>query len=255
MRIIGTTKLGQCIWAFINGIDNTKQDALKAAHNISSMAGGERVPAMQNDTKGFKGSVDFGDCIMLKASLELPVIDRAVKFLRYLLVLEKEENAPVILFAHSQGGIILEHALEFLTPIERASLRVFTFGGGSFIAPGKSHFDSHNYASVADYVCLMGSPNLQTLALKRYHAYKEGLTDVQMIRQWALQDAILELDSIDSKVIKKFAEARVGHYQDMFSKINNLAILDPDPDSRWKHEFTSVCYQNAVRQIIQKYRK
>jgi hypothetical protein len=93
---------------------------------------------MQNDTKAFKGSVDFGDCILLKASLELPVIERAVKFLRYLLVLQKEENTPVILFAHNQEGIILEHALEFLESAERAVLRIFTFGGGSFIASGKS---------------------------------------------------------------------------------------------------------------------
>lgn len=255
MRIVGTAKLGQCIWAFINGIDNSKQDVLKAANNISSMAGEERVISMQNDTKGFKGSVDFGDCILLKASIKLPVIDRAVKFLRYLLVLEKEENAPIILFAHSQGGIILEHVLEFLEPTERLHLRIFTFGGGSFIASGKSHSDSHNYASVADYVCLMGSPNLQTLALKRYHAYKEGKPRAQMIHEWAFRDAILELDSIDSDVIKKFADARVKHYQDMFSKIENLTILDPDPDSRWKHEFASDCYQKTICQIIQKYRK
>ncbi len=255
MRIVGTAKLGQCIWAFINGIDNTKEDALKAANNISSMAGGERVLLMQNDTKGFKGSVDFGDCILLKASIELPVIDRAIKFLHYLLTLEKEEGSPIVLFAHSQGGIILEHAIEFLEPNERSHLRIFTFGGGSFIALGKSHSDSHNYASVADYVCLMGSPNLQMLALQRYHAHKEGLTDGQMIHDWAFRDAILELDSIDSDVIKKFAEGRVKYYQDMFARIKNLTILDPDPETRWKHEFASDCYQRTVRQIVQKYHK
>ena len=101
----------------------------------------------------------------------------------------------------------------------------------------------------------MGLPNLQTLALKRYHAHKAGLTDDQMIREWAFEDAILELDSIDAEVIKKFAEAKGKHYHDMFSKINNLTILDPDPGSRWKHEFASDCYQNTVRQIIQKYRR
>jgi len=67
--------------------------------------------------------VDFGDCILLKASIELPVIDRAIKFLRYLLALEKEEDSPIVLFAHSQGGIVLEHAIEFLEPTERAHLR------------------------------------------------------------------------------------------------------------------------------------
>jgi hypothetical protein len=169
--------------------------------------------------------------------------------------LEKEENVPIVIFAHSQGGIILEHALELLKPSETANLRIFTFGGGSFIAEGKSHPDSHNYASVADFVCLGSSPNLQMLALKRYHARKEGLNDAQMVQQWSFHDAILQLDSIDADVIKKFAEGRVKHYQDLFARINNLTILDPDPDSRWKHEFASACYQSAVQRTIQKYRK
>ena len=254
-RLVGAAKPGQCIWAFINGIDNTKEEALESANKISFMAGGERVLSMQNDTKGWLGLPDFGECILLKTSLDLPVIDRAVNFLRYLLTLEKEENAPIVIFAHSQGGIILEHAIEFLKPSETVHLRIFTFGGGSFIAEGESHPDSHNFASVADFVCLGSSPNLQTLALKRYHARKEGLTDNQMIQQWSFRDAILQLDSIDANVIKKFAEGRAKHYQNMFAQINNLTILDPDPDKRWKHEFASVCYQTAVQQIIQKYRK
>lgn len=254
-RVVGTTKPGQCIWAFINGIDNTKEEALKATHRISSMAGGERVLSMQNDTKGWWGLPDFGDCILLKTFLDLPVIHRAVNFARYLLTLEKEEKVPIVIFAHSQGGIILEHALELLKPSEATNLRIFTFGGGSFIAVGKSHPDSRNYASVADFVCLGSSPSLQTLALKRYHARKEGLTDTQMIQQWSFRDAIFQLDSIDANVIKKFAEGRAQHYQDMFTRINNLTILDPDPGSRWKHEFASNCYQTAIEQIIQKYRR
>ena len=201
----------------------------------------------------FPGAVEERDDAVVEQVEE--IAQRAVLLLRYLLALEKEEDSPIVLFAHSQGGIILEHAIEFLEPNERSHLRIFTFGGGSFIASAKSHSDSHNYASVSDYVCLMGSPNLQMLALQRYHAHKEGLTDAQMIHEWAFRDAILELDSIDSDVIKKFAEGRVKYYQDMFARIKNLTILDPDPDSRWKHEFASDCYQNTVRQIIQKYRK
>lgn len=255
MRIIGNAKPGQCIWAFINGINNTKEKALNAATKISSLAGGERVLSMQNDTKGLWGIIDFGDCVILKASIEIPVIDRAVKFLRYLLALEEKENVPVILFVHSQGGIILEHALKFLKHAEAARLRIFTFGGGSFIAPGKSHSDSHNYASAADFVCRFGSPNLQLLALKRYYAYKEGLTDEQMTQQWAFSDAVLELDSIDNTVVKKFVEDRSKNYKNAFAQISNLTILDPDSDSRWKHRFDSKCYQATVQQLIQKYRK
>lgn len=252
LRVVGTQKKGQCIWAFINGIFNTKEDAIEAATRISAMAGGERVLSMQNDTRWL---LDLGDCAILKTSIDVPVINRTVKFLEYLLALEREENSPIVLFAHSQGGIILEHVLELLKPDLAERLRIFTFGGGSFIAAGKSHIDSHNYASAADFVCLIGSPNLQTLALKRYHARKIGLTDAQMIYDWSFHDAILELDSIDARVIEKFIEGRTKHYQEFLSRIVNLTILDPDPDSRWKHEFMSDCYQTAVQKIINLYQK
>ena len=38
VRVIGENKPGQCIWAFINGIDNTKDEALEAAKRISKAA-------------------------------------------------------------------------------------------------------------------------------------------------------------------------------------------------------------------------
>ena len=40
VRIIGENKPGQCIWAFINGIDNTKDEALEAAKRISDSGEG-----------------------------------------------------------------------------------------------------------------------------------------------------------------------------------------------------------------------
>lgn len=76
-----------------------------------------------------------------------------------------------------------------------------------------------------------------------------------MVYDWSFQDAILELDSIDARVIEKFIEGRTKYYQELLSKIANLTILDPDPDSRWKHKFMSDCYQTAVQKIINIYRK
>ena len=219
------------------------------------MTGGEGVLSMPNDTRG--KLIDFCRCGVLKAAINDPIVSWAIKFLRYLLALGNQENCPVpiVIFAHSQGAIILERALEFLTLKEKESLRIFTFGGGSFIAPGKSHPDSHNYASAADFVCRLGSPNLQLLALRRYYAHKEGLTDSQMIEQWSFQDAILYLDSIDAKVIKNYTDQRIQYYQNELSRINNLTILAPDPDSHWKHRFSSDCYQTTIGKIIRRYRK
>lgn len=255
VRIVGTAKPGQCIWAFINGIDNTKREALESAERISAMTGNEQVLSMPNDTRC--KLADLGDCLVLKTSANIPIINWAVKFLRYLLTLEQKENAPVpiVIFAHSQGAIILEHALELLKPSETELFRIFTFGGGSFIASGKSHPDSHNYASAVDFVCRLASPNLQLLALRRYYACKEGLSDLQMIEQLSFQDATLYIDSIDAKVLKSYVEQRIRHYENELSRISNLTILDPDPGSRWKHKFSSDCYQLTVQKIIQKYRK
>src|SRR5207253_1946794 len=87
----------------------------------------------------------------------------AVRFFRYLLRLSEQDNQslPVIIFAHSQGAIICEHAIEQLSVAEREKIRILTFGGGSFIAPNKCHPDSHNYASAIDIVCGMGTPGLR----------------------------------------------------------------------------------------------
>lgn len=50
---------------------------------------------------------------------------------------------------------------------------IFTFGGWSFIPPGVTHQESHNYASVGDLIPRIGSLNLQYLALRRYEGLKE----------------------------------------------------------------------------------
>lgn len=142
-----------------------------------------------------------------------------------------------------------------MAPHERNLLRIFTFGGGSFIAPGKSHPDSHNYSSAADYVCRVGSPFLQCLALKRYYGLKSGLSEQQVIHQLAYADAILDLDSIDPKTIATYTKSREKHYEQEFLKIKHITILDPDPGSNWKHEFCSECYQAIIRDIIKRYRK
>jgi hypothetical protein len=167
-RVVGEHRPGQCIWSFINGIDNTKEEALASTELISKATNGERVLCMPNDT--ILAPIDLIHCLVLKTSSNTPIIPWTVKFLQHLLSVASEENEspPVILFLHSQGAILVEHALKSLSLEEKKQLRIFTFGGGSFLPPGESHADSHNYASAADFVCRFGSPHLQLLALKRY---------------------------------------------------------------------------------------
>lgn len=159
------------------------------------------------------------------------------------------------MFAHSQGALISEHALELLAKKEREKICIFTFGGASLIAPGKSHPDSHNYASASDLICRIGSPNLQILALQRYYGLKEGLSEEQIIRQLAIKDAMLALDTSNPETIELYAKHRTKYYEKEFAEISNVTILDPgDPSSTWEHEFKNSAYQNVVAEIIKKYK-
>ena len=43
VREVGTKKSDQCIWAFINGVLNSKESAMQSASKISAHVGGELV--------------------------------------------------------------------------------------------------------------------------------------------------------------------------------------------------------------------
>lgn len=89
---------------------------------------------------------------------------------------KQENNPPITVFAYSQGAAIVEHAIGVLSDQEKQKIRIFTFGGWSFIPLGTTHQESHNYASVGDLIPRIRSFNLQYLALRRYEGLKEGLT-------------------------------------------------------------------------------
>lgn len=253
IRTVGEKRHGQCIWGFINGIRYTKDEAIKAAIAISQAAEGEQLFFMPNDTVCL-GLKDVLVCGALKIALDPHVVHWAVKFFRFLLARARESSVPVVVFVHSQGAIISEHALELFDNAEREKIRIFTFGGGSFIERGKGHPESHNYASAADFVCRIGSPNLQCLALRLYYGQKGGLDHAKVIQKIAFEDAILDLDTTNPETIEAYVKARTKHYQKELAKLENITVLDPDPDSNFKHRFSSDCYQNKVKEIIQRYR-
>ena len=78
---------------------------------------------------------------------------------------------------------------------------------GSFIPSGKSHPDSHNYASAADLICRLGS-HLQILALEDYVAHKKSCSREELIKNLAMRDALLQIDSLDITVIQKYAKRK-----------------------------------------------
>lgn len=254
VRVVGEKKPNQCIWGFINGILNSKKGAMESAELISSIASGEEVFSLPNDSS-LLGAKDAGACIAMKLGFDTPIVSWAAKFFRYLLSLSAKNDSrpPVIIFAHSQGAIISEHALKHLDHDERKKIRIFTFGGGSFLEIGSCHPDSHNYASRNDLVSSGGSPYFRSLALQRYLGMKEGLTEDALIRRWANDDALLYLDSIDPYVFENFIKQRINHYEELMKKISNITILDSDPNSNFEHQFCSECYQVEVQKNIKKY--
>jgi len=252
-RKIGGKVEGQCIWGFINGIRNTREEAIESCNLISGKAGDEEVLSLYND-RFLQGLKEIGVAILLKIGVDTPIVKNAVQFLRHLLALsEQKDNSPVIVFAHSQGAAIVEHALVSLSKDERRKIRIFTFGGWSFVTPDAAHPESHNYASVGDLIPRMGSFNPQYLAIRRYEGFKEGLSLEEIISRLAFGDAIKDLDNFDTRIIEKYAQERSQYYQEEFKKINNVTIVDSG--STWEHSFKNESYQVIVRTKIDQYRK
>lgn len=252
-RKVGEKLDGQCIWGFINGVSNTKGKAIESCNLISSKAGNEQVFSLQNDQSPL-GLIQVGVAIIFKMNIDTPIIKDAVQFFKYLLSMsEKQENAPIIIFAHSQGAAIVEHALMLLPNDERQKIRVFTLGGWSFIAPGIAHPDSHNYASVGDLIPRIGSFNSQYLAIRRYEGLKEGLNEEEIIWHLAYGDAIQELDCLDPCTHERYAQERYKFYRKEFEKISNVTVVDSD--NLWEHSFSNESYQSIVSTLVGKYRK
>ena len=251
-RKIGEKVETQCIWGFINGIRNTREDAIESCSLISNQTEGEEVLSLCND-RVLQGLKEVGVAILLKIGIDTHIVRNAVQFLRYLLGLsEQRDNSPVVVFAHSQGAAIVEHALASLSNDERKKIRIFTFGGWSFVAPDIAHPDSHNYASVGDLIPRIGSFNLQYLAIRRYEGFKEGLNLEQIISRLAFGDAIQALDCFDAQVVEKYAQERSKYYQEEFKKISNVTVVDSG--SLWEHSFNNESYQTIVRMKIDQYR-
>lgn len=253
-RALGEKVPGQCVWGFINGVSNTQEKAIESCTLISKAAGNEQVFSLKND-EVLKGINDVIIALILKMGIDTPIIKNAVKFLRFLLATSEsqENNPPVIVFAHSQGAAIAEHALALLSNQEKQKIRIFTFGGWSFIPPGVTHPDSHNYASVGDLIPRAGSFNLQYLAIRKYEGVKEGLREEEIIRHLAFGDAIHDLDCLDPHILERYTQGRCKHYRSEFEKIRNVTVLDSE--STWEHSFKNENYQHAVHSMIEKYRK
>ena len=224
VREVGTKNSNQCIWAFINGVWNSKDGALQSASKISKYAGGELVWSLINDTKVWPIG-DIVESLAFKVGIESKIVEMAVKFFKFLIKLFNDDpnHPPIVIIAHSQGAMISELASKHLTQKERQKLRIFTFGGWAFIPPNSCRKDSHNFFSPYDVVAKGGSPNMSLLLLKIEEGKKRGLKVNDVIEAIITEDQDFYLDTLDPDTIKEFRRQRKEHYLQLLE--NDLATF------------------------------
>jgi len=253
IRDIGNQKPGQCIWGYINGIDNNPDDAKQAIQGISEMTNSERVWSLTNDKKLILSLGNIWDACLQKLNIETEVTKFAVVFFRFLLGISDSDpsHPPIIIFAHSQGAIISNAALKLLTPEERQRLRIYTFGGGTFIFPEDSHPETHNYISIGDLVPrIAASTTLSLLAIRRHEERKQGLSDAQIIDGLISEDVENNLATTNHDTISLYRLQRNSHYLCEFKKVAHITVLDDGRESTWEHSIRAPCYQKKIKELI-----
>jgi hypothetical protein len=256
VREEGEYNEGQCIWGFVNGILNGEQGAKGSAKLISGYAEGERVWLLNNDAM-ISNFGNLGSAFSQKTGLiSTEAIPRAIHYLRLLLsVSQKAGNCvPVVIFAHSQGAMIVNQALNGLSAQEQELIRVFTFGGAEFIPVGKAHADSHNFIATKDTTVRGVSLNFVPLFLRLWNERKSGFNDQQIISQWIDEDIIFYIDSETQDTIHIFEETRRQFYETIVVRAANITVLQSPFTEIFGHLFSSTSYQKKVKELVEKYR-
>ena len=256
IRDTGEVKPGQYIWGYINGINNTPDDARKTIQVISKLTNGERVWSLVNDKKILLSLGNVWDSCFQKLNLSTEVAKFAVLFFKFLLNVSSNDpsHPPVIIFAHSQGAIISSVALQSLTQQERQQIRIFTFGGGSFVFPGEAHSESHNYISIGDAVPRFAVENsLALLAIRQFEGKNNGLSDEQIIENLITEDIDNNLSTIDPQAILIYRSHRYDYYVSAFNKITNTTVLDDERQGLLEHSINIPCYRKKIKELIDCY--
>lgn len=253
VKEVGEKKEGQCIWGFINGIFNNSTRAQESATLVSSIAGGEHVWYLVNEA--FFGS--SGDAIVQKKGYETEIVKFCVQFFNILTEFSDQSTSvikpPIVVFAHSQGALIANMALERLSKMIRQRIRVFTLGGAALVSPDSSHPESHNYFSMGDLVPRVTSYGLAQFLLRLHEGAKAGITIPQVIAQMIQDDMDLHMVSQDENAIRIYREERQKYYEDKLHAVRNVTVLDENRSGTWEHGFVTPIYQHVLKEIIQRY--
>jgi len=255
VREIGTKKPNQCIWAFINGIWNSKESALESASQVSASVEGELVWSLINDTKIWPIG-DIIESLAFKVGIKSKVIHMAVKFFKFLikLSLDGSNHPPIVIIVHSQGAMISKLASTYLSPQQRQQLRFFTFGGWAFIPPGMYHQETHNFLSPYDIVAKSGSPDISLFLLQIEEGKRRGLKESDVIEGMITEEEDFYLDTRDPATREAFRKQRRERYLQLMKKASNVTLLYEHAAGPFEHSFGRACYQKKLKEILQKYK-
>lgn len=256
IRDIGKKQPGQCIWGYVNGVFTKPPRAQECTALIEKYTKGQQVWSLVNNATP-KTLGRLIDALEQKFNLESDIVKNGVHFLKFLIDLSNQDflHPPVVIFAHSQGALIVDLALEQLNPDERKQVHVFTFGAAKFVSPGKAHPVSHNYLSIVDPIPMFASKDTYRFLLHSHEGKKRGLTPADIIQECIKQDLICDYQEFPTDTPHQMLKERQMHYENELLKIQNITLLEPAESDFWEHRFDLPSYQTIIKEIIERYNK
>jgi RHS repeat-associated protein len=138
--------------AFINGVDNSLEDAKVNAKMISRAFSKMKVYVLHNPTNGIMIDI-FGAGVEMTGiySGTCQSIEQGM-----MQICDMNPGKNGLVFAHSRGALICDRILDKMPREYNRRLSVFTFGGAHIIKPGRGLMGCMNYVSSRDgipFIC------------------------------------------------------------------------------------------------------
>ncbi len=142
---------------YVNGMVNTDQTCIDTSKHISETHGDTMVHYTYNSSHGFM--LDLFECLAQKLGFRTHSVDRLVDNIKQNIqsMGGVKSGGTVRIYASSQGGLILNNALKYLSASELAMIEIMTFGSAKQIDDERLKM-AHNYVNTQDYVPFVSDP-------------------------------------------------------------------------------------------------
>lgn len=139
-------------WFFINGIC-TNRDILELNGKLLSQIFRRPIYCLHNPTNGI--NIDLAECI---GGRSLDISEPITRCLAYYVEEALGRNSNVRIIAHSQGGIIVQNMIKYLSikGLPMKKLEVFTFASASDGEFEVNGLYQEHYANEEDFVARIG---------------------------------------------------------------------------------------------------